>query len=360
MEFKWSKKYTNIIFKVTFTIVLVIMLYIFLNTVFKWFLPFILAYIISHITNPIVVFLEKKGHFPRKLASLTTILFSLTAIISIAALAIYRIVFEIKELSYRLPYIYDKVTIYLSDISFKISDIYLKLPIEISQFSGEISSWIAGSLTTILTSITEYATKFAYDFATSLPSVLLFIAVLFISTYFMSSDKDKISRFFVKQLPFNWISKIIALKNGLLLALFGYIKAELLLMFITFVEVAIGLLIIGVEYSFLLALLISMLDALPLIGSGMIFLPWILFSLIEGNMPLAIGLIILYLIVVLVRQLLEPKIVSNQLGLYPLVTLISVYVGLQVFGVIGLVLGPIVVLVLKNLHSIGIIKLWKD
>ena len=176
----------------------------------------------------------------------------------------------------------------------------------------------------------------------------------------MSCDKDLINKFIAKQLPANWNKWLIRIKNDLLSALIGYIKAQLILMVITFIEVSIGLLIIGIDYAILLGLLISIIDVFPILGTGTVLIPWALFSFISGNYPLGFSLIILYGIVMLVRQLLEPKIVSGQIGLYPLVTLMSMYIGLQVFGIAGMIMGPIMVLIVRNLQKAGLFKLWND
>jgi sporulation integral membrane protein YtvI len=219
---------------------------------------------------------------------------------------------------------------------------------------------IRNNLIKVLEPATVATKDFAIDFATSLPSILVFIIVLFISAYFMSSDKQKISNFLVKQLPTEWIARIIDIKRDLLLALLGYIRAQLILMSFTFVEVSIGLLIIGVDYAILLALLISIIDALPILGTGTVLIPWAIVLMVSGNLPRALSLVILYGIVLLVRQLLEPKIVGGQIGLYPLVTLMSMYVGLQIFGIIGMILGPITILIIRNLQRAGVFRLWRE
>ena len=163
----------------------------------------------------------------------------------------------------------------------------------------------------------------------------------------MSSDKEKIMSFITKQMPAKWMPKIINIKNNLSSVLLGYIKAQLILMAITFVEVTIGLFIIGIDYAILFGLIISFIDVLPVLGTGTILIPWALFSLITGNYSLGFSLIILYGVVLLVRQFLEPKIVGGQIGLHPLATLSAMYIGLKVLGIMGMILGPIIVLVIK-------------
>ena len=128
----------------------------------------------------------------------------------------------------------------------------------------------------------------------------------------------------------------------------------------TFVEMSIGLIILNVNYAFLLALIVGLAEAIPVVGTGLIMIPWILWHVINGNMPLVLGLSVLYVLGILIRQIMEPKIVGTQIGLHPLVTLLSMYVGLKFFGVLGMFIGPISLIIVKNLQDSGIFKLWND
>jgi sporulation integral membrane protein YtvI len=354
------RTYINFILIIITTVLGILLGYFILTTAFKWFLPFIIAYAIAHISDPVVTFLEKKIKIPRRIASAITILSVLLMIGSLITFIIYRIIYEIKRLAEQLPTFFNLITEQVSNLFNKGVSIYVNLPPEISLFVDQVFETMKNNLSRLLEPATKATTSFAINFATSLPSILIFIIVLFISAYFISSDKEKISRFVVKQLPAEWISRIVSIKNDLLFALLGYVKAQLILMSITFVEVSIGFLIIGVDYAILLALVISFIDALPILGTGTVLIPWAIFSLATGKYPMALSLVILYGIVLLVRQLLEPKIVGGQIGLYPLVTLMSMYVGLQIFGILGMILGPITILIIRNLQKAGLFTLWKD
>ena len=354
------KKYVNTVIIVASTIIGIVLGYFILVTSLKWLLPFILAYAIAHISDPVVTFMENKMKVPRRLASAITILSVLLLIGTLIAFIVYRIIYEIKKLAERVPDLFNIASDKINELFDKGVTIYVNLPLEVTQFIDQVIDNLSKNLTDLLKPATQATTKFAYNFATSLPTILIFIIVLFLSAYFMSSDKKKIAGFIKKQLPDSWTMRIIAIKNDLLFALLGYIKAQLILMSITFVEVAIFFLILRVDYAILLALLIGFIDALPILGTGTILIPWALYSLITGNYPFALSLLIVYGFALLVRQLLEPKIVSGQIGLYPLVTLVSMYIGLQLFGIIGMILGPITVIVLRNLQKADLLKIWKE
>jgi sporulation integral membrane protein YtvI len=134
-----------------------------------------------------------------------------------------------------------------------------------------------------------------------------------------------------------------------------YIKAYALLMTITFVELAIGLSVLGIDGALTIAAMTAVVDILPVLGTGGIVVPWAVFHLIKGNLFLGLGLAILYLVITVVRQILEPKVVGQQIGLHPIVVLLCMYVGVQLFGIIGLFLLPFTILVVKYLYDNGVI-----
>lgn len=137
------------------------------------------------------------------------------------------------------------------------------------------------------------------------------------------------------------------------------IKSYSIIMSITFVELSIGLSILKISNPFLIALAISVFDILPILGAGGVLLPWAIFSLILGNVPLGIGLFILYGVIMVVRQVIEPKIVGQQIGLHPIATLLCMFIGAKLLGVIGLFLFPITATIIKGMNDEGVIHLFK-
>src|SRR5690606_5790957 len=131
-------------------------------------------------------------------------------------------------------------------------------------------------------------------------------------------------------------------------AILGYLRAQIILMLITMGQTLVGLYVLGVDYTLLLTLIVGFLDLLPVLGPGLIFVPWCVLAFLLGNLRLAVSLLILYGIISVVRQLIQPKIVGDSIGIHPLETLVSLYVGLKVLGVAGLILGPILVVIIKG------------
>jgi sporulation integral membrane protein YtvI len=316
-----------------------------------YIMPFIIAFIISSIVEPIIRFLMRKVKLPRKVASPITILFFVCSFGVIIVLVIIRLIHEMKSIAAILPDIASNLYFNINSWINKGIDIIGWLPSEITDTIGNVVSDLAKNLTNLLSKVT----RGAYTTAISIPETLLFIIITILATYFISSDRERISNFFTLHFPEKWTKRAKFIIDDMFSAFLGYIKAQLIIMTITFMELFIGFLIIGIRYSLLLAFIISVLDALPIVGTGGFLIPWSLYSFFTGDIRLGISLLVLYGIVITVRQLIEPKIIGTQIGLYPLVTLIAMYVGLKIFGIFGLILGPIVVLVIKNVMS-GVLK----
>jgi sporulation integral membrane protein YtvI len=191
--------------------------------------------------------------------------------------------------------------------------------------------------------------------AISIPQAIVFVIVTVLSTYFLSSDRDRIFGFLASQFPESWAAKARSIKKDMFSALFGYIRAQLILMSITFLELYAGFALIGIKHPLILALLISVIDALPILGTGGILAPWAAYSFLTGNMKMGFSILALYGVVWIVRQLMEPKVLGQQIGVHPLLTLMAMYTGLQLLGIPGLIVGPITMLLLKNILT-GILK----
>ena len=182
------------------------------------------------------------------------------------------------------------------------------------------------------------------------------MGVTFIAIYFMCADRIYILDEVEHHLPKIWVKKLGKHFREIIESLGSFLKAEVILVFISFIEVLIGLYLfkvfgLNIEYPFLMALLIGFVDAIPILGSGTVMIPWAIIVAINGDITLGIAITVLWIIISIVRQLLEPKIVSKQLGIHPIFTLIAMYTGFKITGVIGLLLGPIALIIIKNIFA---------
>lgn len=307
--------------------------------------PFIIAFIISLLMEPNIRFLTRRLKLKRKPAALISLLFILLVIGSVLLIIILKLITEIRGMVYTLPSYFNDLNNNLNMLIEKTIDMYEWLPEDITKNIGSVLSNLSTSLTNLLKSIVGGA----FTTAATIPQAVIFIFATIMSTYFFASDRDRIYSFFRRQLPESWISKLSLIKSSAFSAMFGYLKAQLIIMTITFTELFIGFTLIRVKYSLVLALITSVIDILPVLGAGTVLIPWSIYSLLIGNTRLGISLLILYVVVLIIRQIIEPRIVGSQIGVYPLLTLIAIYVGLKTLGVLGMVLGPITFLLIKNI-----------
>ena len=183
--------------------------------------------------------------------------------------------------------------------------------------------------------------------------------LMIISTFFIAIDYNKIMNFFSKQIGSKVSNLITEVKDYLFGTVFVCLKSYIIIMTITFVELSIGLTLIGIDNSIIIALLISIFDVLPVLGTGGIMIPWAIIEFILGDIKLGVLLSIVYLVVTIIRNIIEPKIVGKELGLHPLVTLVSMFIGVNIAGIVGLFGAPILLSLLVHLNEKGTISLIK-
>jgi sporulation integral membrane protein YtvI len=220
------------------------------------------------------------------------------------------------------------------------------------------------SLDTIKDSLTTGISG-VYGFVKNVPSVLLGIVIGIIAWIFFTKDYNGIVRFIQKQFPDGKKNLLVEIKQVFTKTIFKMVKAYGLIMCITFFELFLGfsiLRLLGImqnNFFVLIAVGIAIFDIMPVAGSGGVLIPWAIFSLIMGNYKQTVGLIVIYVVITIIRQYIEPKIVGDSLGVHPLVTLMGLYFGLKLFGFIGMFVVPITVMTLKAFNDTGRIKLWK-
>ncbi len=185
----------------------------------------------------------------------------------------------------------------------------------------------------------------------SLPNVLLFLLIAVVSAFYFSLDADKIGAAFLSLLPATYRERFTAWRAGAFRLGVSYLRSYAILTAVVFVLMLVGLLLLGVKYALLLSLLLAALDILPVVGVGTVLVPWGIFSLLLGDVRLGIGLLLLFGVSEIVRQVLEPRLVGAALGIHPLLSLFSLYLGTRLFGFFGLILGPFLAVLIKVLLS---------
>jgi len=310
--------------------------------------PFLIGWLMAYILNPLVNLLERKGRMHRWLAVSLSILIFLSALSGLVTLVIFRIVNEIQRLAVFINSNYDH---WLNDISlFAKSEMMHRWVEQVTSFYEKFGNQdtvdtginsVGGRIAETVTNILQQIAAYMVTFVTALPNAAVGLIIAFLAAFFISKDWHKI-KVRTSNLMSNQVKDSVgAIWIDLRKALFGFLRAQFILISITAFFVIIGLLLLRVDYAVSIGLLIGLVDLMPYLGTGAVFIPWIVIVLIKGNYTFALGLTVLYGIILIARQLAEPKVLSSSIGLNPLVTLIGVFVGLKLFGVLGLIIGPI-------------------
>ncbi len=316
------------------------------------FMPFIIALALAVIIEPVVVFFETKIHLRRSVAVVTSLILSVGGFIYLISLAISQIVQELSGL-YKLMLSYsDQVvngfTAAFTDV--KLLYIQLNVPPELQQALQDSLQ----QLSQMLQNIANSSIKSLVTVATALPSTFILILIATVATFFIIKDRALLRRFVLQIIPGSARTQSRDVFSELFRALIGFLKAYSILISITAFITIISLKILGMKYIFTIGIIVGLLDILPVLGPGTFFVPWIIWQLITGKTRLALSLLIVYLIISVVRQFLEPKIVGDNIGLHPLATLISLYIGLQLGGVIGMIMGPVLIVIFMACYRAGI------
>ena len=340
--------------KRTLSAILKILLAIFLiflfTRIWKYILPFIIAYFFASLIEPVVKFIERKIKIPRKIGTVFSILFVLGFIGLIIGFLISRLVREIRDVYLSLEINMETLVEFFDRVIEQINEIFIQLPVQITDLIEKAIQELTNNLQSILGKIIDWA-QASIQVALYLPQILIFILVTILATYFMSSDKDNIIKFLDLQIPTNWLNKSKSITKNVFSAFFGWLRAQLILTSITFTELLIGLWILDINNSLLIALLIALVDVLPVLGAGTVLIPWAIITLVLGNTKLALSLALLYVIILFVRQLIEPKVLGKQIGVHPLFTLAGMYIGLRIWKLPGMFIGPLSIVALKYLFE---------
>lgn len=353
---RWYDQSGKKLMRYIYIVLILILVYIFFKYIFQFLLPFAIAWILASLLNPFVTLLKKYLKVPRGIGTLLSMLTVLTAFFGAVTLVIKLLWQQIVGFSQAFPNYAVEIKLVLEDLQVQCQGIMdlLPLPTALQSLDDVIQSIlnnISGFLTDIVGSTASVVIR--------VPDGLFFVIVVLISTFFMTKDRMMIKEFVKAQLSEKFINQCIVIQKGLKSALESYVKTQLILMCITFTICSIGLLVLQRPYVLLVALGISALDALPMFGSGAILIPWAIFHLVSGNVVLAVGLFAIYGIIVVMRQIMEPKVLSTQIGVYALVTLMSIYIGFKTIGVLGLIIGPILVVMVKTLQAVGLLPNFK-
>lgn len=330
-----------------------------LLTLFRGLLPFLLAFGLSCLLEPIVRFLTDRLKLQRTWATAIVLLVFVLLLLFCLWFLLRRLWYELSLLKTILPQLLALLNSFLArgeDLLYRFSvaappALQVSLENALSNVGAQLSVWFSDISSNALTGLASAAG--------ALPSIGLFLLTTLLGSFLIVSGRPVLLSFLRRQFPSRWLPKLDKTVQKIKAALWGWLRAQGILIAGNFLLLGIGFLLIGVDPALLLAGGICLLDALPIFGSGMILVPWALIQLIMGNYLRGGCLLILYAVILLFRSFLEPKLLSRQTGLPPLAALFCMYVGFTLFGVVGMFLVPLFAVILRQLHEGDIIRLWK-
>lgn len=331
--------------------------YVLFSRVLGLLMPFLLAALLAAIIRPCAAFVEKKCKISRRVCGIALLLLLLLVVGALLSAAARRLILEIQRLTdyigsggeligARIEQALHVLTRLTEHIPFLSKLKTQALP---EQFWVHLDAKIAALISDTLSSWSTKIPNFVAAVAKGVPSVVIFFLTFLIAAFYLCADGEGIAAALAVYLPASVHSRFPNAKARLARLGGRYLRAYFVLFLLTFAQLFLGFTVLRLPYTFLPALLISLVDILPVLGVGSVLIPWGIVELLRGNVPLGTGLLVLCALMLLIRQFSEPRIVGSSLGLHPLATLFAAYVGLELFGLLGVLFGPAVLLIVKNL-----------
>lgn len=322
-----------------------------------FYIPFLVAYIISLMVDPLIKWLNKRTSISRKVCSIIVLVSIFLLIAGTIILGGIKLIQEATNLLGGLNTYLEKTVDFVLNISSKIDFKNISISEEVVKL---FQSTIEEYLNVFTNYIKEFLNKII-DYITGIPNIFVNVIITILATYFITSDKFYILDRMEHHLSKKMVGKLVKHVKSITSSLGAYIKAEIILSIITFLIVLTGLNIyyligMDVEYPILMALFVGFVDVLPILGAGSVMIPWSVILGLNSNYSLALSVLGLYIFIIVIKQLIEPKLVSKHINIHPIFTLISMYTGFKIIGIIGLIIGPIILIVLKNIFAESIDK----
>lgn len=346
--------YKKIAIDLLLTIVIALLLIFVAPKLIAFFLPFVIGYIIALIANPVVKFLEKRLKIVRKHGSAIVIIVVLALIMGALYLVISVLVRESISFITDLPNLYETFNLQIKEVQNNLQVVYKAFPNGLQRFIDNLGDNIGTYVNTFVQKMELPSISDAGLLVKNAAEFLFMMIITIMSSYFFIAERERMSIQLKKVVPESWGDKIRMITDNFKLAFGGYFKAQIKIMLIITFILFLGFEIMNIGYSILLALGIAFLDFLPFFGTGAVLWPWAVVELVTGNYVRAVVLLIIYFICQVVRQILQPKLVGDSIGISPMETLIFMYVGYKIKGLLGIILGIPIGMIIVNFYKAGV------
>ena len=335
-----------------------VLLWLGVRYLLRWLLPFLLALALAAAVEPVIAWCRRRMGLKRGFTAAVVTIAVTGAILALAAVIVWQLIRQAAELLGQLPGLLAGLPGMTEDLRQRLEDFCAACPQGLRSWLEEVPALLGTLAAGVAQRASGACITAAAAVAAALPGVFLFCGTTALAVFFTAGSYPRVMAFFRRQLGHR-LDRARGVKANLLSTLGKWCRAQAILLGVTFCELLAGFLLMGQRYALLLAAVTALVDALPVFGTGTVLLPWAAVCLLAGQAPRAVALAALYAVISAVRSLLEPKVMAAQAGLPPLASLAAMYAGFRALGVAGMILLPMALLFVKQLHDEGYVGLWK-
>lgn len=348
-----TRPYWKVIVSLAFSLTATVLFVVVGWKMVRLFWPFVFGWFIAVLANPMVLWLEKHLKIVKKLGSAITIILVLGAVVGVLYLGANAIVKEVIRLVSDLPGLYGEVGSGLDEIGAKLQGVIQLLPQSAQNSLFALVSGLESAAGEWIGTLSEPTVEIAGNVAKSIPSAFIGMIVMIISAYFFVAEREEVIKWVKKITPQPIEERMAMVFSYLKYAIGGYFKAQFQIMLVLGTIMFIGFTLLGVNYAIVLAILFAFLDFLPFFGTAVTIVPWAIYELLSGKYKMAIVLLVIYATTQLVRQIIQPKLVGNEVGLKALPTLVFIYIGYRVGSIWGMILAVPAGMIVINMYRAG-------
>lgn len=332
------------------------LIFVFRQQIVASLLPFMLAFILAASIEPVIESLQKRVRLPRPAAVVVTLALLILVSGYLLSVILAKIASELVELGGKLPAYQRDIVAIANTLIDRLNDLYEYLPVQVSDYLQTTINDLSRTGIAIMGDMIDRSLRAI----SALPSIMIVIIVTVLATYFLSRDREQLADALYRFAPRRWQDPLRVAQDKITVDLIGFLKAQLLIFLLVSATASAGLFVMGTRYWVILGLILGILDIIPVVGPGLILFPWAGVSLLMNQFDQAIFLCLIFLAIMIVRHTAQAKLLGESIGVHPLTMLIAVYGGIVLFGIKGMIVGPVLVIVGKALWGSGLIPRFNN
>lgn len=348
-----EKKHVKAIVNLILALVALLLLVFLLPKLLVYFMPFVIGWVIALIAGPLVKFFEEKLKIRRKAGTAFVIIAVIAGVIVLGYLLVAKLIQELIGLTLSLPQLWQSLEADMRDIGRNWAVFYTRLPEDVQSGIVAMGTGVEKAISNFVGGIGTPTMNAVGNFAKNLPTVIIGIIMTVLSAYFFIAEKDYVQDCARQYIPKSVREKWNIIMGSMKTAIGGYFKAQFKIECWIYLLLLIGLLFLKINYAFLIAFGIAILDLLPFFGTGTVMVPWAIVKFLSGDYQMMLGLLIIWGVGQLVRQIIQPKIVGDSMGVAPIPTLFLLFLGYKVAGVVGMIIAVPIGIIIVNMNRAG-------